>query len=123
MSMLIRDHIPYREFRFQYFIQFSSRFRVIGCGWGLGMDIDGMCCSPLQGPAFFPFGLSGFCQAFEFPLLWMSLGLFSFWVAPLGPSLLSPSPGLWEQSYSLFSWDFFQKLVLLFHSRMCLEDQ
>lgn len=75
--------------------------------------IDWTCCCLPQGPAFFP-GLSGFCQSFQFPLLWVSLSLFSFPVAPLGPSFLSLSPGPWELSFGLFSWDFFQKLVLFF---------
>lgn len=97
-------------------LDFSPWFRIIGCGWAFW---SGHWL--LQLPGLFGFGLS-----LKFSPFWKCLSLFPFLVLPLRPSLLSSSPVPWELTSSLFSGDvylFFQTFVLVFHTRICPEDQ
>lgn len=55
-----------------------------------GWSLIGRVAAPSKARLSFPSGLSGFCQSFQFPLLWTSVSLFSFPVVLLGLSLPDP---------------------------------
>lgn len=84
-----------------------------------GWSLIGHVAAPSKARLSFSSGLSGFCQSFQFPLIWMSVSLLSFPVVLLGLSLPDPLQDP-RRSLLVFSLRTSSKSFVSFFTSQCV---